>query len=200
MRGLLIAAMMMGGAVPAHLNAQRGGAGGGGVGHPGFGAGGSAAGRAGNTLNRGGNHRPGLTGAGYGAYGWSYPGFYGDYGWPGTYDDEYQASPGVVVVMPVLPPPEAPPPPPPDPARPVMHEYNWPDDGGDRRETFSIVSRDSSIHQAFAVWVQDSELRYTAVDGSTGRMTPAAIDCNASERLNAEKKLKVWLPGCAASR
>jgi hypothetical protein len=216
MRVLVTAAMMMAVAVPGQLNAQRGGSGGGAIARPGFG-GGSAAGRFGGATDRGWNRRPGLTGWGFGSFGWSDPawndsrwndpGFYGNpffhdyYGSPGMYGDGYQASPAVYVLMPVQAPPEPePPPPPPEPARPVVHEYSWPDDGGDHHATFSIVSRDSKVDQAVAVWVQDNEVRYTKAGGSTGRMALAAIDCGATERLNTEKKLTLWIPGCAASR
>jgi hypothetical protein len=81
-----------------------------------------------------------------------------------------------------------------------MHEYAWPNDGNNRQSTFSIVSRDSSVYRALAVWVQDNQVRYTAADGRPGRIAPAAIDCGATNRLNAEKNLKLWLPGCQASR
>ena len=209
MRALLIAAIVFGGAIPAHLNAQRGGAGGAGgagggagggmLGRPVFGNGGSLGGRGTNAMGRGWNTRSAFSGIGYGGYGWGYSA-YSDYGWPGAYADDTPAPPSVVVVMPMQPAPEFIPPPPPVPARPVMHEYAWPNDGGDRQATFSIVSRDSSVYRALAVWVQDNQVRYTAADGRPGRIQPAAIDCGATDRLNAEKRLKLSLPGCPASR
>jgi hypothetical protein len=189
MRTLLIAAVMIGSAIPNGLHAQRGGARGGAIVRPG---GLPAAGR----LGGGSGFGRGFGGRSVG-FGWGYSGFYPDNGWPGTYADDYQAPPSVVLVLPVQPPPEPPtPPPPPQPARPVMHEYAWPDGGGNPNATFSLVSKTGLVHRAVAVWVQDSEVRYTSADGGAGHIQPAAIDCGASERLNAQNKLRLGLPGC----
>ena len=90
--------------------------------------------------------------------------------------------------------------PPPEPARPVMHEYAWPDAGGDPHATFSIASRDGLVRSAVAVWVQGNEVGFTAADGRAGRMPQASIDCGATERLNTQNKLRLSLPGCRSAQ
>jgi hypothetical protein len=138
----------------------------------------------------------GYAGNGYGGLGFS--GQYPDSGWAAEYGDGDQAVP-LVLMMPVQAPPEPePPPPPPEPARPVMHEYNWTDSAGNPAARFSIVSGNGAVHQAVAVWVQGNEVRYTMAGGSTGSVAAAAVDCGATDRLNARDNLKLVLPGCAA--
>jgi hypothetical protein len=210
MKALLVAAMLIGGAIPSDLTAQRGGGGGGahggGTAHPGFGFGsgrgfGSGAGRGrfggrfGNGLGRGWNNGIGFSGWGYGGIGWDDFSNFGDSGWPPEYGDGNQMYPGTVLVM-----PPAPPPPPPQPAHPVMHEYSWPADSGDAHATFSIVPKNGQVRHVVAVWVQDNEVRFTDADGRAGRMPPAAVDCGATDRLNAQKNLRLSLPGCGLSR
>jgi len=202
---LLVAAMLIGGAIPSDLTAQRGGGHGGGHGagtaHPSFGSGTGfvPGGRFGNRWGRGSNNRNGLSGWGYWPNGWDYSSSFADSGWPAIYgDDGSQTYPGTVLLMPQAPP--EPPPPPPQPAYPVMHEYSWPVDGGDAHATFSIVPKNGLVRHAVAVWVQDNEVRYTDADGRTGRMPAAAVDCGATERLNAQKNLRLSLPGCGLSR
>ena len=211
MRALLVAAMLIGGAIPFHLTAQRGGGGGGGgahgggAAHPGFGFGfGSGAGRGGrfldgrfgNGFGRGWNNGTVLAGAVFPAgateaLAGTSP-FFADSGSPPAYGDGNQMSPGTVFLMPPAPPPQ--------PAHPVMHEYSWPADGGDAHATFSIAPKSGLVRQAVAVWVQDNEVRYTGSDGRTGRMPQATIDCGATDRLNAQKNLRLSLPGCGLSR
>jgi hypothetical protein len=212
MKTLLIATLAIGGVVYTDLNAQRGGGGGGArggaTGIPGGGRGGMPTGRIGNAWDRSLYNRPGRQGLGYMGYGWGYganglgyPAYYSDSGWPATYGDENQAPPSVVVVMPAQAPPEPPPPPPPpEPARPVVHDYTWPGTGGDPHATFSLVSRDGLVRRAVAVWVQDNQIGYTAADGSSGRLPQAVLDCGTTNRLNAENKLRLSLPGCRASQ
>ena len=211
MRALLVAAMLIGGAIPFHLTAQRGGGGGGGAhgggaAHPGFGFGfGSGAGRGGrfgngrffggrfgNGFGRGSNNGNGFSGWGYAGSGWDDSPFFADSGSPPAYGDGNQISPGPLFLMPPAPPPQ--------PAHPVMHEYSWPADGGDAHATFSIAPKNGLVRQAVAVWVQDNEVRYTGSDGRTGRMPQATIDCGATDRLNAQKNLRLSLPGCGLSR
>jgi len=140
-------------------------------------------------------------GWGYGANGWGYPAFYSDSASPATYGDGNDAPPSVVLVMPMQAPPEALlPPPPPEPARPVIHEYTWADTGTDPHATFSIASRDGRVRSALAVWVQNNEVAFTASDGRTGRVAQNAIDCGATEKLNAQNKLRLSLPGCSSSQ
>jgi hypothetical protein len=230
MKTLLIAAMAIGGVMYSDLNAQRGGGGGRGGGatarpNPGANPGGNRGGNFGGMgsgrlgMGRGGNGWNGdgwyrawnnrfggqgfgslNYGWGYGANGWGYPAFYSDYAWPATYGDGNETPPSVVLVMPMPAPPELPPPPPPEPARPVIHEYAWPDAGGNPHATFSIASRDGVVRSAVAVWVQGSEVGFTAADGRTGRVTQAAIDCGATEKLNTQNKLRLSLPGCRSSQ
>jgi hypothetical protein len=228
MKALLIAAVAIGGVMYSDLNAQRGGGGGRGGGasvRPGGNPGGNAPGNPGrnfggkpvaglgNGLNRdwwsgGFGNRFGRQGFGslnygwgYGTNGWGYPAYYSDSAWPATYGDGNEAPPSVVLMMPMQAPAEPlPPPPPPEPAVPVMHVYAWPDAGGDPHATFSIASRDGFVHSAVAVWVQGNEVGFTAADGRAGRMPQASIDCGATQKLNAENKLRLSLPGCRSTQ
>ena len=169
-----------------------------------FGGDRAGSGWGGDGWNRAWNNRGGRAGFGslnygwgYGANGWGYPAFYSDSAWPATYDGGNDATPGMMLVMPMQAPPEPlPPPPPPEPARPVMHEYAWPDTGGDPHATFSIASRDGQVRRALAVWVQGNEVAFTAADGRAGRVPQTTIDCGTTERLNAQNKLRLSLPGC----
>jgi len=68
-----------------------------------------------------------------------------------------------------------------------MQIYQWAETGANPQATYSIVSRDGVVRHAVAVWVQDNEVRYTAANGAAGRVAPAAIDCGATGRLNAEQ-------------
>jgi hypothetical protein len=168
--------------------------------------GGYNSGRAGQFFGRAdGLNRFGRFGAstfGYPAFGYpafyspGYPGYYSNY-YPDPFyqtDEGYQQTPNVVIVMPQVQAPE-PPPPPPTPAQPVMHEYHWPDTAASLLPaTFSLVSRNGTVQFALAVWVQDNELRFTALDGTIGRLPLATVDRDATERLNAEKHLKLRLP------
>jgi hypothetical protein len=219
MRTLLVAAMLIGGVVPSDLAAQRGGGGGGahggGAAHPGFGFGfGSGAGRGGrffgdrffgdrffggrfgNGFGRGFNNGTGFSGWGsgwgYGRSDWDDSPYFADSGSPPAYGGGNQTSPSTVFLMPPAPPPQ--------PAHPLIREYTWPADAGDARATFSIVPKNGQLRQAVAVWVQDNEVRYTGPDGRTGRMPQATIDCGATDRLNAQKNLRLSLPGCGLSQ
>ena len=224
MKALLIAAVAIGGVIYSDLNAQRGGApGGGATARPGGNPAGNPGGRGNgsgnfggkpsvrtgngfnrNWWNRGANFRLGPQGFGslnygwgYGINGWGYPAYYSDSAWPATYGDGNDAPPSMVLMMPMQAPAEpAPPPPPPEPARPVVHEYAWPDAGGDPHATFSIASRDGQVRSAVAVWAQGNEVGFTAADGRAGRMPLASIDCGATQRLNTQNKLRLSLPGC----
>ena len=139
--------------------------------------------------------------AGYGwapDYGWGYGGYSGLYeeSWfPRQYDDSQSQAGGLMLMQ-----APAQPLPPPEPAHPVMQIYHWAENGENPQATFSIVSRDGVVRHAVAVWVQDSEVRYTAVNGAAGRMAASAIDCGATGRLNSEQQLTLRLPGCMASQ
>ncbi len=208
MKALLVAAVVMGCSIPCAVHAQRGGThGGGAVGRPGPGFNGIGGGKFGNGRIGGRNQRGGLGGfpglgfAGYGwapDYGWGYGGYQGLYeeSWfPRQYDDSQSQSGGLMLMQ-----APAQPLPPPEPAHPVMQVYHWAEGGDNPQATFSIVSRDGVVRHAVAVWVQDSEVRYTAVNGAAGRMAASAIDCGASSRLNADQQLSLRLPGCRASQ
>ena len=145
----------------------------------------------------------GFGGVGFGGYGWApdygsgfggYP-FYEGSWFPKQYGNEGQASPGVMLMQ-----APTPPLPPPEPARPAMQIYHWAETGANPQATYSIVSRDGVVRHAVAVWVQDSEVRYTAANGAAGRVALAAIDCGATGRLNAEQQLSLRVPGCTASQ
>jgi hypothetical protein len=219
MKALLVAAMLIGGAIPFHLTAQRGGGGGGGAhgggaAHPGFGFGfGSGTGRGGrfgnsrffggglfgNGFGRGRNNGNGW-GSGWGS-GWDYGSgwddspYFAEPGSPPAYGDGNQNHPGAMLLVPPLSPA-----PPPQPAHPVIREYNWQADASDTHATFSIAPKNGEVRHAVAVWVQDNEVRFTDTDGRAGRMPPAAVDCGATDRINAQKNLKLSLPGCGLSR
>jgi len=210
MKALLVGALVIGGLLPYAVHAQRGGArGGGAVGQPGFGFGRMAGGKFGVGRFGGRNQRGGFPGLGFGGLGFGGYGWAPDYGWgsggysgiyegswfPKQYGNEGQASPGVMLMQ-----TPTPPLPPPEPARPEMQIYHWAETGANPQATYSIVSRDGVVRHAVAVWVQDSEVRYTAANGAAGRVAPAAIDCGATGRLNAEQQLSLRLPGCTASQ
>jgi len=214
MRTLLVSAILAGGLLPYGLNAQRGGGGHGGgmVGRPGAGRGGIQTGGFGNRMdgnwwNRGWNNRSqwgsGNSGFGWGngAWGnggWGYSSPYSDDAWSWGYGDENQTSPMYLLVPPQGPPEPVLPPPPPQPAHPVMHEYIW--DKPSAAARFSIAPKNGPVRQALAVWVQDNEVRYTTTTGGTSRIAPAAIDCAATNHLNATNNLRLALPGCAESQ
>jgi hypothetical protein len=219
MKALLVGALVIGGLLPYAVHAQRGGArGGGAVGQPGFGFGRMAGGKFGNGRFGGRNQRGGFGGFGFRGLGFGGLGFgglgFGGYGWapdygsgfggypfyegswfPKQYGNEGQASSGVMLMQ-----APTPPLPPPEPARPAMQIYHWAETGANPQAIYSIVSRDGVVRHAVAVWVQDSEVRYTAANGAAGRVALAAIDCGATGRLNAEQQLSLRLPGCTASQ
>jgi hypothetical protein len=93
-----------------------------------------------------------------------------------------------------------PPPPPAEPPRPVVRDYNWPNADPNAGAAFSLAGKDGTTRQAVAVWVQDNQVRYTTEGGKTAVMAADAIDCGATEQLNARNHLRLALPGCAASR
>jgi hypothetical protein len=197
--------MLIGGTIPSDLTAQRGGGGGGahggGAAHSGFGFGfgagriGRFGGRFGNGFGRGRNNGNGFADWGYGWNDWDDSPYLGDSGRPPESGDGNQNHPGTMLLVPPLTPA-----PPPQPAHPVIREYNWQADGSDARATYSIVPKNGEIRQAVAVWVQDNEVRFTDADGRAGRMATAALDCGATDRLNAQKNLRLSLPGCGLSR
>jgi len=114
---------------------------------------------------------------------------------PEEYDDAYLA-PSTILVTPVIQQAVAPPvpTPPPTPARPEMHEYQWPSsDSGSSATTYSIVSKDGVVHSATLVWIQGKTLCYRTSDDSTGRIPIDSIDRDATRHRNGERQL-LWLP------
>ena len=204
MKALLVGAVLMGGLIPYAVHAQRGGGRGGAVVQPGFGLGRTGGGKFGIGRFGGRGQRGGSSGLGFAGYGWApdygwgyggYSGLYEESWFPRQYGDEGQASSGPPLVIPMQA-PAAPLP----PAHPVMQVYHWAENGGNPQATFSIVLRDGAVRQAVAVWVQDSEVRYTAANGGAGRVAPASIDCVATDRVNAQQQLSLRLPGCKVSQ
>lgn len=118
-------------------------------------------------------------------------GFYSDLFGP-SFAEEPPAAPSVIVIAPPVPP--EPPPPPPPPAQPVIRNYHWPESPQTQAQTFSLVGRDGAVHQAIAVWVQDGEMRFATPKGSMERLPLRAMDRDATQRLNTEKGLTLWLP------
>jgi hypothetical protein len=189
--------MIIGGVVPTHLIAQFAAVTyTGPVEHPVFSSNAVAARQFGGQPDRWWNPSAGLLGSGSQTYGWGYgrgyPNVYADMGLLAAYR---QSSPHVFFETSAETPVEPPTPPP--PASTVSPEYMWPDKGGDPKATFSIVSRNGSVRHAIAVWVEGSDVKYSAADGSAGRLELATLDCGATSRLNAQQSLTLPLPGCA---
>jgi hypothetical protein len=90
----------------------------------------------------------------------------------------------------VLPEPPAPPPP---PAHPVISNYHWADTPAPSNTGFAIVQKDGQVRNALAVWPQDGMVAYTDPGGNTVRIAYSAIDREATERVNNERGLKLWL-------
>jgi hypothetical protein len=133
-------------------------------------------------------------------------------GWPGSYgyggvsygyngvgaypaSDTYQEAPpampfSVNLVMPEPPPL---PPPPPEPAHPTISEYKWPAETTQSANTFAIQYKDGRLRYAIAVWAQGGVLCYTDPNGGNVRVAFDAIDRETTERVNAERGLKLWL-------
>jgi hypothetical protein len=127
-----------------------------------------------------------------------FPAFFGgDFG--GWGDDFYgpeqapqqQANPSVIVVGQMAPPE---PPAPPQPAQPVVKNYHWPEQAGEKEESYSIARRDGSIRSAIAVWIQGNEIRFATPDGTIEHLALSLVDRPATAKLNAAKGLKLPLP------
>ena len=102
------------------------------------------------------------------------------------------------------------------PVQPEIHEYSWPSSadlsvispnqevrisvtptrpGSDPSPLFSIVSKDGTVFRARAVWVQDSIVHFTTVDGGVGQLPLHGVDRESTHQANAERNLKLPLPG-----
>jgi hypothetical protein len=113
---------------------------------------------------------------------------------------ENAAVPIVVMAPPApLPPPPLPPP---APARPVMHEYRWPDPAPRKAAApaFLLVLTDSAVRLAVAAWQQDDEVHFLTPEGTSGVARLDAIDRDATRRLNADRGLTLSLQETGSSR
>jgi hypothetical protein len=140
---------------------------------------------------------------------------YYDYYWNLPADNEagYQQRPNSIIVMPIEGVQSADP-----PVQPEIHEYSWPSSsdltvatpnrevrvavapprpGSDAEPcpSFSIVSKDGTVFRARALWVQDSIVHFTTVDGSVGQLPLGGVDRESTHRANAEHNLSLPLPG-----
>jgi hypothetical protein len=106
---------------------------------------------------------------------------------------DYFLPPLAIVRMPApqTPAPESPLPPPPTPA---MHEYSWPESGGDGGNAFAIVSKNGIVQSAIAVWVQNNRLCFITPDGIGRELPLEEVDRQNTTRINTALKLKLPLP------
>ena len=124
--------------------------------------------------------------------GWGFPAYYGGY-FQTDLPPEPGPVPNVIVLVPVVQPsPETPTPP--APARPVMHEYQWPNQDSALSAAFSIVSSDGTVHYATMVWIERTTLRFTTPGGGAAQLPLASVSRAHTELANAEKNLKLPLP------
>jgi hypothetical protein len=85
----------------------------------------------------------------------------------------------------------------PESAKPVIHEYKWPNEPSvptGERITFTIALKDGSKRSALATWVQKQSLYYVDSEGRQQVLTSELIDYEVTMRLNEEKKLVIHLP------
>jgi hypothetical protein len=85
----------------------------------------------------------------------------------------------------------------PESAKPVIHEYKWPNERSvpsEERITFTIALKDGSKHSALATWVQKQSLYYVDSEGRQQVLASELIDYEVTMRLNEEKKLIIHLP------
>jgi len=199
MKRLILVGMLNAMLVPTWLAAQRGGGSGGGRG---TGVAGRLAPPPAGPINR----APRLDGSGqnllrgrgdsyaYDGLGWSgYP-YFGDYGYLPGYNHPGDQSPAAnIVVEPVQ--NWAPDP----PARPTVHEYQWPTSEDNPAAVFSIVTKDGTVHRAIAVWAQDGAVCFFTPEGAGGQLPIGTVDRERTQQLNAAHRLKLPLPAVAAA-
>jgi len=208
MKSIVVGVIVLASLLPTHSAAQRGGFRGGGGGR-------SAARFSGsfrlppirpipplagfNGFNRFGFNRFGFDrfGRGFrhfgngfdGGFGWGYPlfgdlGYYGGDGYQNSFQNPY-------IVMPME--ESFPPLPPPPPVVPETHDYHW-TESGDTEAAYSIVSKDGSARLVVAAWVQGDSIRYITPDGTGGQVALDSVDRAATNRTNAQKRLRLPLP------
>lgn len=119
--------------------------------------------------------------------GWGYPALYAGYD-----DPSLAGSPIVVLPEPEGCAPAATPPPP--PAKPEIHEYNWPESRSDPSAVFSIVLKDGKVRSAAAVWLQGNTVRYINPDGNIAWVALESINREATRSSNAVKNLTLSIP------
>jgi len=131
--------------------------------------------------------------------GWSlpwYPFTYGGYDYAPP-----QPSPSVIVIQPFSPEMMAPRKPP-EPARLEIREYKGPAPEEaqpaagtpNAGQMFTIALKSGARDSAIAAWVENDCLSYFDASGKRQTVSLATIDRAATERLNREKNLSLWLP------
>ena len=85
------------------------------------------------------------------------------------------------------------------PARPTVHEYQWPNSEDNPAAVFSIVTGDSTVHRAIAVWAQDGMICFFTPEGVVGHLPIGTVDRERTQQLNAVHDLKLPLPAVAAA-
>lgn len=130
---------------------------------------------------------------------WPYWGGYGGYG----YDMAQAAQPSIIVIQPFSPEMMGQPRKPPEPARLEIREYKGPAAGEAQpaaaaplgpQQMFSIALRNGARDAAMAAWVDDDCLNYLNASGKRQKVALSALDRDATERLNRQKNLSLWLP------
>jgi hypothetical protein len=85
-------------------------------------------------------------------------------------------------------------------AKPVMKDYKpgslppAPQPLQGPKPQFSIALTNNTVDSADAAWVQNGVLHYLSGSGAQKRVPLSQIDRSATERLNAQKGLTLWLP------
>jgi hypothetical protein len=79
--------------------------------------------------------------------------------------------------------------PPREPIKPMIREYNFPEESDKRGNTFSIVLADGTELSAIAVWRQDDWLHYVTPAGVARRVLVEMADREATMLRNREKGL-----------
>lgn len=143
---------------------------------------------------RSGVYAPYFPISGYDYYG-PYDSFYGSDVAADGYPEEYPPTGNVVIVQGG--PGEGAQPVEPASVNPVIHEYNFasePAQVAANPTTFTIRLKDGSTRLATASWVQGGKLHYLDLQSRQMMLSPEVIDREGTERVNAEKSLRLDLP------
>ena len=119
-------------------------------------------------------------------YGYGYGSPFADFGYAPPCTCPEHPQPQVIMV--------AQPERPPDPPRSAIHTYTWPGQPARTPAVFSLAMKNSDVHSAIAVWVQDGIVNYLDENGKARSESLAAIDLEATRSLNKEKLLNLPLP------